>query len=496
MKRFCFWLCVIFVIPLAAEAQLSVFTFNGTTETPVGATYNYGNIANGASSTVRFRIFNNTTSGVEVYGPTVAGVGFAVTAINGTPPVVIPPNTSSLNFFEFSVTFNAGGLASGNYSASLQVGGPSISTINVLLLATVPGNAAAPGQPPAVTVLAGPGCAASGANAVAFTAVNMGSQALCNFTLTNPNSFPITISSIAVSGDAAITVQQGPTLPAVLAANTATAFTLSIKPVCGQASYAATLTIASTYYTNPYPVTGSGITPSLGTPSLVFDAQSFSSSQQHSVGIKLGSAAVCTASGYVNLSFTPSVNVADDSTIVFLNGSTRTLPFSVAAGSSQALISGSATAAFSTGSTAGTIAFSLTGATVSGTPGASFTIAPAPIFVDTASASNQTLGQLDISIVAYDNTYSAGPMTFTFYDGNGVQVGQPVSADFTSNFRGFYAGQQMGSTFLMQISFPVLGSCVPATTMPNCQPSQVIATVKATLTNSAGSTQTGTLTFQ
>lgn len=490
---------LLFLIPLAAQAQLNVFTFNGTTESPVGATYNYGNIAIGASSAVRFRIFNSGTSGVEVYGPTVSGVGFSISAINGTPPVTIPPVSSPLNFFEFSVTFNATALAAGTYSASLQVAGPSISTINVLLLASVPSTILQPGQPPALTVLAGPGCSATSGNAIAFAKVNIGSIGLCNFSLTNINSFPITISSIAASGDPAFTVHAPPATPVTLAANASTGFALQITPVCGQATYSGTLTINSTYYSNPFTVTGNGITPPLPTPSLVFDAPAFSSMQQHAVSITLPSPSACGANGYVNLAFTPAANlpVTDDSTIVFMSSSTRTLPFAVAAGSAQVLIEGNATASFATGSTAGTIAFSLSGITAArALPNPSFPIAPAPLSIDTATASNQVLGQLNLSVVGYDNTYSAGQMTFTFFDGSGTAVGQPISANFTSNFQSFYSGQPLGSTFLMQISFPVLGSCVPSTTTTTCVANQGIATMQATLTNSAGQTQTGTLTFQ
>lgn len=487
---------LLLMLPIAAQAQLSLFTFNGTTETPVGATYSYGNIATAASSAVRFRIFNTGNSGVEVYAPVVNGEGFAITAINGTPPVTIPPVSSTINFFEFSVTFNAAGQAAGTHSASLQISGPAISTMGVLLLATVPGTSSAPGQPPAVTILNGAGCSASSSTSIAFAAVNIGSQGLCNFTLTNPNSFGITVSSIAVSGDPAFSVGQAPQLPVTLAANSSTSFTLVIKPVCGQANYSGTLTITSSYYSNSFGVRGNGLTPPLPTPSLVFDSQTFSSAQQHTVSMTLPSAAACGANGYLNLAFTPASSQPNDTTIVFMSGSTRTLPFTVAPGSSQVLINGGASATFATGSTAGTISFSLSGVTAAGNlPNPTFMIAPAAIVIDSATASNQAPGQLNITVVGYDNTYSAGQMTFTFFDGNNQAVGQPVSANFTSNFQGFYAGQQMGSTFLMQVSFPVLGSCVPAANT-TCQPNQVIASVQATFTNSAGQTQTGTLTFQ
>ncbi|HLH37623.1 MAG TPA: hypothetical protein VKX39_00630 [Bryobacteraceae bacterium] len=476
---------------LIARAQLAVFTFNGTSETPVGTAYNYGNIAAGASSTVRFRIFNNGNSPVTVYGPVVNGAGFAVTAINGTPPVNIPPATSTLNFFEFSVTFNGNGLGSGNYSASLQVSGPAIATISVLLLAAVPGVSAAPGQPPSLT--ATPGCSIT-ATSITFAAVNIGSVGRCNFTLANPNSFGITISSIAVSGDPALSVQ-APALPLVLAASASTQFTVEIKPVCGQAVYSGTLMINSTYYSSPYGLSGNAITPPLPAASFVFDAANVSSAQQHTVSIALATPSACGANGYINLAFAPAPNLPEDSTIVFLSGSTRALPFSIAAGSQQALISGAAAAAFSTGSTAGTITFSLSGPDIGATPpSASLAIAPAPLYIDTATASSQVLGQLNITVIGYDNTYSAGQMTFTFFDGAGRQIGQAASADFRANFQQFYSGRQMGSTFLMQVSFPVLGSCVPSATT-SCPPNQVVAAVQVTLTNSAGQTQTGTLSF-
>jgi hypothetical protein len=44
------------------------------------------------------------------------------------------------------------------------------------------------------------------------------------------------------------------------------------------------------------------------------------------------------------------------------------------------------------------------------------------------------MGQLNIEVVGFDNTYSAGPMTFTFFDTTGKPIGSPVSVDFTAQF--------------------------------------------------------------
>ena len=96
------------LFPVAANAQLLLFTYNGTTqiETPVGATYQYGSVSAGSNAGVRFRVFNNSTSPVTISTLSVAGAGFSFSAINGSAPYVIPPTPSSLNFLEFTVQFS------------------------------------------------------------------------------------------------------------------------------------------------------------------------------------------------------------------------------------------------------------------------------------------------------------------------------------------------------------------------------------------------------
>jgi len=190
----------------------------------------------------------------------------------------------------------------------------------------------------------------------------------------------------------------------------------------------------------------------------------------------------------VQLVFTPQKNlpVTDDSAIVFLSGSARSLPFEVSAGSSTVAINGASSAMFQTGTTIGTITFNVTGYPLTGDPSISFTILPAPISIETATASNQVTGQLNVMIVGYDNTYSAGQMAFTFFDASGNQLAA-ISPDFTSNFTSYYSSEvpaNEGSSFLANVSFPVQGS------------TSLVATVMVTLTNSAGNMQTGTLTFQ
>ena len=113
------------LVPIAS-AQLALFTFDGTTETPVGATYNYGSVSAGSNKSVRFRVFNSSTSCVTISPPTVASAGFAPPPIIGS--YVINPYPSSLNFIEFTIQFS--GTVAGNYSANLLVTGVSAANCN------------------------------------------------------------------------------------------------------------------------------------------------------------------------------------------------------------------------------------------------------------------------------------------------------------------------------------------------------------------------------
>ena len=85
-------------------------------------------------------------------------------------------------------------------------------------------------------------------------------------------------------------------------------------------------------------------------------------------------------------------------------------------------------------------------------------------------------------MTGFDNTYSAGVMTFTFSDISGKTL-PPIHADFTQDFRAFFTKAQAGSVFQVRVSFPVTGD-----------PSG-IGSVEVQLSNSAG-VQTQHLNFQ
>jgi hypothetical protein len=458
--------CILLALaPLSAFAQLTLVTFDGTNSLPVGPVYDFGSVASGTTKAVTFRVVNNSTSPTIVPAPAASGAGFSITAVNGTTPYSIPPSPSPLNFLAFTVTFTAA--SPGSYSANLQ-----IASFSVILLATVV---------PRPSLIIFPPCSADpSTGSIQFGNLQNGAVHLCNFSVSNPNNQPLAISNIAVIGS--FQAANIPITPLTLAPGQSAMFTIQINPPCGTTSIEGTLTVN----TLSFSITGSGLDPLLPKPSLEFDSTSFGSAEQHAISITLPSAAVCAVNGYLNMGFEPAnAAVTDDSAIMFLAGSVRTLPFRVAANSARASINSQTSALFQTGTTAGKITFTLTQTQINGDPTTTIVIPPAPVVIETATASNQRAGDLDVAITAFDNTYSTGSMSFTFFDSKGNMIGSPVNADFTSQFGQYFAAQPKGgSAFLMRVSFPVQGNQAQ------------VATVQATLKNSAGQAQTGSLTFQ
>ncbi len=456
--------------PILLHAQLALFTFDGTIDTPVGQSYNFGTIGDGQVKDVRFHVKNTnlTLPATNVVIGTPQGAGFTLAAVNGS----FGQNTITAGGeLEFTIRFTPPpNPALGTYSASLQITSNN-PTLSVILLASLS---------PSATVIAFPGCTPSSDGGVTFPPATIGTAGLCNFSIQNPNSQALTVT-LSLTGDAAFQASRDISGPITLKPNDAFTFAIQFTPSCGTVNYNATLTVSG----RPYPLTATALTPPLPKPLLIFDTTRVASAEQHTISLSLPSAAVCGANGNLNLAFTGASNDhADDLSVFFLAGSTRTLPFSVKAGETQISINGAPSAVFQTGTTAGTITFSLAGTQIAGDATTSLTIAPAAIAIETASASNQRLGELDVQIVGFDNTYTAGSMLFTFFDAAGNTIGSPVLADFTPDFKAFYSGATTGSTFLMRVSFPVQGD------------RSQVSKVQVTLANSAGKTQTGSLTFQ
>ena len=455
------------LLPLAARAQIALFTVNNGTEAQIvdGSSLNMGKVAAGDTVSVRIRVKNIGTSPANITYFFVDGLGYTLNRPSLPFPIV--PGIPQDVLLSFSESMPAP-----LYPANLRIASDNNSSVSAFVTATVVVG-------PVLTVF--PACTGSNGPpaSIDFGLVQVGQLRLCNFSLQNPGAQDMTIATFNVSNvtGAAFQVSMGPSAPFTIPAGGAITFTVNFTPSAAT-SYTGSLAIE----TRTYVLTGAGFNTPLPTPLLEFDSGFFESAQQRLLTMRLPTAASSSASGFVNLAFLPDTTlVSDDPAVVFLVTGTRSLPFSVTKGSTLISIGGQTSAAFQTGTTSGQIRFTLSGISTVSDATTTLTIPPLPISIETATATRRT-GDLDIQVTGFDNTYSAGVMTFTFSDLSGKAL-PPIHADFTQDFRTFFTKTQAGSMFQVRVSFPVTGD-----------PSG-IGSVQVQLSNSAG-VQTQHLNFQ
>jgi hypothetical protein len=154
----------------------------------------------------------------------------------------------------------------------------------------------------------------------------------------------------------------------------------------------------------------------------------------------------------------------------------------LAAGAQTATYKGQSAIAFQTGTTAGKLTFTLELVNTPLISSPEFEITPATIQVTSVKAVRQN-PNLVVTINGYDNTYSAGQLSFTFYDVSGKVIA-PVTVNAATSFQQyFFTNNSAGGAFALQASFPVQGDVTQ------------VGSVAIGLTNSAGQTNT-TQTFQ
>jgi len=303
---------------------------------------------------------------------------------------------------------------------------------------------------------------------VNFPETPYGQTKACVFLLQNNGSQSVTISKVSLTGQGFQLAQVVQT-PVVLPAGSSSSFTVDFVPSCGL--YSGKLTVEGGTCTSTYTLSGTG-DPTTLAPQIQFDGGAPASAQQRTVSMSLATPSPVSTSGTLLLSFKPGTSVVtDDPAVVFTANGTRCAVYdqggrhtiSIAEPGRGRLSDGWGNVSFST---------SLSGC-VTGTASASMAISATPPAVDHAIATSRS-GDLDIQVWGYDNSYSAGAMSFTFYDlnRNVIQPGA-VQADFTPQFRTYFATANAGSAFQMRVSFPVTGDS-----------SQILA-VDVRLTNSA-----------
>ncbi|HEX4170400.1 MAG TPA: choice-of-anchor D domain-containing protein [Bryobacteraceae bacterium] len=442
------------------------------------ARLDFRSVSKGATSALTFTLANQTASplttpAISIQGSADASTSTVAFALNtANLPALLPANGSGT----FIVTFAPGqtGLTTatllvGTNSYDIQGTGTAASASDSLAISYVTATK--------VQVLP------QAAQPIDFGQIvpGTGGSATLTFTVANtdPNTFgPVTLSTLAVTG-AAYSLGGAPSLPATIQPNASITFTVTFN-ASASGTYTGTLTVGDIVFS----LTGLSVVSSVPAITMQVSEQPLTSAQQVNLTIQASSAATQQAIGTLTMKFTPSVTgVTDDPAIVFLATNGRQLQVNLAADATAATYNSQSTIGFQTGTTAGTITFTLTFANAAPIT-QSYTITPALIHLTSSTATRES-PNLAIILDGYDNTYTAGKLSFVFYDTSGNQINSTAMAvDATSNFHQyFYTNNAAGGSFSMQASFPVTGDVTK------------VGSVAVTLTNSVGQTSTK-LTFQ
>lgn len=438
----------------AAQAQFSLSRVSGSAESPVGTLFSFGSVYPNAPDSVTFSLLNTSSQTQTVALLSVSGVGFSLSG------AAAPMSLKAGNSVQFTVTFQ--GAMTGSYSGSLDTTG-----ISVLLTANVV---------PALTyeVQLPSGTSMLGAAPVDFGSVKVGSNTTLNFLAVNQTTSVLVMDAIAVAaGDFAL-VGSSPGGTALTPQESA-GFAIRFSPTAG-GTRTAMLSIGNRQFT----LTGSGASPPLPTPTLSVTLGEAQSAQQGSVAVSFGAPAEAGGSGTVTLSFYAHAAGALDPGIAFAAGG-QSVQFTFNQGDTAASFGGAGSAAFQTGTTAGTLTLEAQiGDQVSQQ---SVAIAPAVIGVAAVAGARQG-SAVTVDVTGFDNTRSAGKLSFTFYDsaGNIIPPGA-INADSTAAFSSYFAASGDGGQFALAAYFPVTGD-----------PSQVSGfTVQ--LVNAAGTATTARTNF-
>ena len=434
----------------------------------------FGNVSTSATSTLTFTLANQSASAITTPNVALRTAVFGSTAFSlntaGLPSTIAGGASGS-----FTITFAPGQTQQAN--ATLTIGTLSFPiTGNGVIVADIDALQISAVDSTGVRTLPQAATPISFGQVVSGTA----SSSTLTFTVANPStSFnAVTLSMLSVSG-AGFALTGAPTAPLSIAPGASITFGVAFSPA-GQGAYTGTLAIG----TRQFSLSGLSTTSAVPQPSFQLSQEPLSSKQQVTLTIQLASAATASGIGQLTMTFTPSIaNVSDDPAIVFVATGGRQLQVNVAVGAQTATYNGQSAITFQTGTTAGTLTLSLTfpnGAPVT----KSYTIVPQQVQLTSATAVRQN-PNLVVTLTGFDNTYSAGKLSFTFFDTGGKQITpSAISVDATSSFSAyFFTNNQAGGAFSMQATFPVTGDVTQ------------VGSVSVAMSNSSGSSST-TQTFQ
>ncbi|MGA8029016.1 MAG: choice-of-anchor D domain-containing protein [Bryobacteraceae bacterium] len=446
----------------------------------------FGNIPTTGTSSIAFTLTNN---GTTVLNPqTLVSLVLPTNNPNSAFGLsVLPDALAASSSTTFTVTFSPG--AGGNFDTPLAVGSNTY-TLQGFGASSTLGD---------ISSLVITYTDATGVRLTAqpLTPINFGATgaATLSFTVTNPQTTidAVTIPAISVSG-AGFTLSGVPQLPVNVPPNQSITFQIVFSE-SQVGVYSGTLSIGG----RSFGLTG--IAPqALGAsgsalPGIALycgaspcSGQTFTSQQQIQLSLQLNAPAPTQSMVTLAVTFNPSVpGVSDDPAIEIISPITgRTVEVVMPAGSETGIYNGQSQLTLQTGTTAGTITFTLTYLGQAATL-ATIAIPPALVQVTSAQAQRES-PNLAITVNGYDNTYSVGQLSFTFYDTTGRVIpsspfqASAVASDFSQYF---FGPNDLGGQFSVQVTFPVLTGDVTD-----------VGSVAVSLTNSVGTTAPATQAFQ
>jgi hypothetical protein len=432
-----------------AWGQFELFAVSNGSEQAVARTYDFGAVEPAGSLAVLFRIRNISSAEATLDLLTVNGSGFSMAGANQPAiPVSLAPGQS----VDFTVAFQSAG--TGMYSAALDSVG-----ISAILTAGVPVELTC-------QLLTAGGAQWLGAAPVDYGSVTRGTAATRRVVLLNQTSVALIAPGPLLTGSGYSLSGPSPGGTLVEPAASVT-FDLQFSPTTDGAA-TGTLAIGD----RRYALTGIGVDPPLPQPRLTVALAQPDSAQQGTVAVNLSAAAQTSGTGTVTIAFLPaaaiSVSTADPA-IAFASGG-QSAAFTVAPGDTQGHFGTGLTLPFQTGTTAGTLTIAVQLGTNSDRQ--TVTILPAVVGV-TAAQGVRSAGTVEVDVTGYDNTRSAGALSFTFFDAAGNALGPAIQADGSAGFTSYFRNAA-GGTFDLKAVFPVTGD------------TSLIRAFQAVVTNSAG----------
>ena len=444
--------CALLLALVSAVASGQVVVRNHATGAIVTSPFLLPDVGVGNSESVALDIVNTGAASVTVQSAATSGLYYSLCCETG---FVLPAGAAQTLTLSFAPT------QTGYFSGALQIDDLAIFLFGRSIAAPLL----------FVQTAAGLQQANTGTPLVLTEPTSFSGQFSC--VLQNASAGPETVQSLAASGD--WSVINGPALPLVLAAGQQATFTLATGNASSTGTLAGVVTIGSFAYAIDAHPPMPGIHIQVPTTPLA-------SGQQAALAINFDSPPAEALAGTLTLSLTTANAVElTDPAILFPSSGSTTASFTSVIGQTVAQFGTQTSLTFQTGTTAGTLHIHAEWGYSEAD--AEIPLVSAPITIESVAATKGS-GTLNLTITGFDNTRTAGRMSFSFFDAQGAYIGQPVTADFTELFYNFFQSQfNAGGMFKMTAQFPVTGG------------TGGIASVQVDLMNTAGDAQSAKTGF-